>query len=109
MSSSCDAQLLTEIYEAISCEQLGIYISNDDYYRFLAALSDPEIVTTVLQWHGRADSALVDRLLEEKIWRDLAEVRDRPRIIPGAVELVVEVARRVPVAAPSGISRGPIS
>ncbi|MHB1509701.1 MAG: HAD family hydrolase [Acidimicrobiales bacterium] len=102
---SDDEQLLTEIYEAIFCEQLGIYISNDEYYHSLAGLSDPEIVTTVLQWHGRADSALVDRLLEEKIRRYLAEVRDRPRIVPGAVELVVEVARRVPVAIVTGAAR----
>jgi beta-phosphoglucomutase len=106
---SDDEELLAELYTAIFDEHLGFDLETDEYYRSLAGLSDAEIVTSVLGWTGRGDdSRLAARLLDEKIRRYKAEVRSHPRIAAEAVEFVVDVSRRVPVAVVTGAARAEV-
>jgi beta-phosphoglucomutase len=100
---SDDEPLLCDLFSSIFSEYLGVVLDVDEYYRSLAGLSDAEIVETILEMHDRGgDTELASFLQQEKTRRYCREVLKRPRIRPGAVHLVREVARLVPVGVVTG-------
>lgn len=91
-------QLLTDAFTAE-----GIELDPGHYDEHLLGLSDPEIVTRVLEHAGvEADAATRDRVLQAKIDAYREEIRREPRITPDAVEFVRALAAELPLAVASG-------
>jgi beta-phosphoglucomutase-like phosphatase (HAD superfamily) len=106
---SLDEPILDRLFQEVFA-QIGVELTSEEYYAHLAGLSDPEIVVTGLELHGRvADPALCADLLRAKIDRYKRVVLAEPTVPPAVVEAVRAVAARVPVAIGSGAVREEIA
>jgi beta-phosphoglucomutase-like phosphatase (HAD superfamily) len=100
---SDDEPILYRIFAELFAEH-GRPLSERDYYDRLAGHSDPEIVRL---WLGR-DHPDVDRVIDERVERYRAVVRDGSTVGPAVREAVHYAAGRVPVAIVSGAARAEI-
>lgn len=102
---SDDEPLLDRLYREVLAE-VGIRLTSEEYYRSLAGLSDPEIITRALELGGIAPTAgRRAQLLRAKIERYKAEVSRRPTISAEVAAFVRAIASRVPIAIASGALR----
>jgi beta-phosphoglucomutase-like phosphatase (HAD superfamily) len=102
---SLDEPILDRLFQEVFAE-IGIELTSEEYYAHLAGLSDPEIVATGLELHGRAaDPRLCDELLRAKIDRYKRVVLAEPTVPAAVADAVRLVAERVPVAIGSGAVR----
>jgi beta-phosphoglucomutase len=97
---SNDEPILCEIFQELFAQH-GRPLSAQEYFDQLAGLSDPKIVRT---WLGR-DHPAVDEVLEERIVRYRARVRDGSSIAEETRAAVRYAAERVPVAVVTGATR----
>src|ERR671936_2718455 len=97
---SQDGPILCELFQELFAEQ-GKPLSAQEYFDELAGLSDPEIVRT---WLGR-DHPAVAEVIEARIARYRARVRDGSSVPEVVREAVRYAAERVPVAIVSGAAR----
>jgi beta-phosphoglucomutase-like phosphatase (HAD superfamily) len=102
---SLDEPILDRLFQEVFA-QIGVELTSDEYYAHLAGLSDPEIVVTGLELHGRAaEPALCAELLRAKIDRYKRVVLAEPTVPAAVADAVRAVAARVPVAIGSGAVR----
>src|SRR5262249_20084525 len=102
---SLDEPILDRLFQEVFAE-IGVDLTSEEDYGHLAGLSDPEIVATGLELHGRvADEALCAQLLRAKIDRYKRVVLAEPTVPAAVAETVRLVAGRVPVAIGSGAVR----
>ena len=102
---SDDEQLLAELFQTIFAE-VGIDVPASLYFDEFVGYSDAEICQRLLARFGRpSDDGLVERLIARRTELYLAAQRERPTVRPQAVEMVRQVAARVPVAIASGAAR----
>lgn len=102
---SDDEQLLAELFHEIFAE-VGIDVPASLYFDEFVGYSDAEICRRLLARFGRADEdGLAERLIARRTELYLAAQRARPTVRPQAVEMVRQVAARVPVAIASGAAR----
>jgi len=81
----------------------GWAVSEDEYYRDYLALDDRGIVEHLYATHGRpVDRARRDELVNWKGQRYQEIIRDGLPGIPGAAELITQLAKRYPLAIASG-------
>jgi HAD superfamily hydrolase (TIGR01509 family) len=97
---SHDEPILCEIFMELFAEH-GKPLSAQEYFDFLAGLSDPEIVRT---WLG-SDHPDVDEVIEERIVRYRAAVADGSSVPEEVRDAVRYAAARVPLAIVSGAAR----
>lgn len=102
---SDDEQLLAELFHEIFAE-VGIDVPASLYFDQFVGYSDAEICRRLLARFGRGDeNGLAERLIARRTELYLAAQRARPTVRPQAVEMVRQVAARVPVAIASGAAR----
>ena len=101
---SDDEPLLARLFVQIFGE-VGIAVSEREYWDVYAGYSDPEIVRRVLARANRSDSELAARLLERRAALYLERVAVQSPITPAAADMARRVAGRVPVAIASGAAR----
>jgi beta-phosphoglucomutase len=102
---SLDEPILDRVFRELFAER-GIVFDSAFYYRELAGLADPEIVTRAYELHGRLpDPVDVERMLAERLARYQAIVAREPTLTPASVRFVQDAASRVPVAIGSGALR----
>jgi beta-phosphoglucomutase len=102
---SDDEQLLAELFHEIFAE-VGIDVPEGLYFDEFVGYSDAEICERLLARFGRADEdGLTDRLIARRTELYLEAQRKQPTVRPPAVEMVRQVAARVPVAIASGAAR----
>jgi beta-phosphoglucomutase len=102
---SDDEQLLAELFHEIFAE-VGIDVPASLYFDEFVGYSDAEICKRLLARFGRADEdGLTDRLIARRTELYLEAQRERPTVHPEAIEMVRQVASRVPVAIASGAAR----
>jgi beta-phosphoglucomutase len=99
---SDDEPILYGIYARLFAEH-GRPLSEEDYYRHLAGLSDPEIVH---RWLGRRDDA--EQVVHQRVSRYREAVADGSSIHPAVRRAVEYAAARVPVAIVSGAASAEI-
>jgi beta-phosphoglucomutase len=99
---SDDEPILYRIYAELFAEH-GRPLTETDYYRHLAGLSDPEIVH---RWLGRRDDA--ERVVHERVSRYAKAGADGSTIHPAVRGAAVYAAARVPVAIVSGATAAEI-
>jgi HAD superfamily hydrolase (TIGR01509 family) len=99
---SDDEPILYGIYAKLFAEH-GRPLSEDDYYRRLAGLSDPEIVH---RWLGYRDDA--EAVVHQRVIRYREAVADGSTVHAPVRRAVVLAAKRVPVAIVSGAARAEI-
>jgi beta-phosphoglucomutase len=97
---SNDEPILYGIFRELFAAQ-GKPLSEQEYYDRLAGLSDPEIVET---WLGKDHPAVAD-VIEQRIARYRAAVRDGSTVSEPVREAVRYAAEHVPVAVVSGAAR----
>lgn len=84
----------------------GVTLTRADYDAIYLGMDDRECFTEALTRHGKtAALPKVPDLIERKSARLMAEMAERPPVLPGAVELVRTLAKRVPLAICSGALR----
>jgi len=102
---SLDEPILDRLFQQVFAS-IGLRLTSEEYYAHLTGLSDPEIVVTGLELHGRAaDPELCTQLLRAKIDRYKQVVLAEPTVPATVAEAVRLVAERVPVAIGSGAVR----
>jgi beta-phosphoglucomutase-like phosphatase (HAD superfamily) len=99
---SDDEPILYRIYADLFAEH-GRPLTEADYYRHLAGLSDPEIVH---RWLGRRDDA--ERVVHERVSRYARAGADGSTIHSAVRGAVAYAAARVPVAIVSGAAAAEI-
>jgi len=99
---SDDEPILYGIYAKLFAEH-GRPLGEDDYYRRLAGLSDPEIVH---RWLGYRDDA--ESVVHQRVIRYREAVADGSTVHPPVRRAVALAAARVPVAIVSGAARAEI-
>jgi beta-phosphoglucomutase len=99
---SDDEPILYRIYARLFAEH-GRPLSEADYYRHLAGLSDPEIVH---RWLGRRDDA--ETVVHERVNRYREVVADGSTIHTEVRRALAHAAARVPVAIVSGAAAAEI-
>jgi HAD superfamily hydrolase (TIGR01509 family) len=99
---SDDEPILYAIYARLFAEH-GRPLTEGDYYRELAGLSDPEIVH---RWLGRRDDA--EGVVHQRVTRYREAVADGTTVHPPVRRAVAYAAARVPVAIVSGAARAEI-
>lgn len=102
---SDDEELLAELFVQIFAE-IGVAVTRELYFSDYAGLSDPEIVASVCERHGRGgEDGLVERLLHRRTELYLAAVAAHSPVRPEAADFARRAAERVPVAIASGAAR----
>jgi beta-phosphoglucomutase len=101
---SADEPLLARLFVQIFGE-VGIDVSETEYWDEYAGLSDPEIVRRVLARCNRSDPDLARQLLDRRAALYLKLAESESPITPAAADLARRVAGRVPVAIASGAAR----
>jgi len=102
---SDDEQLLAELFHTIFAE-VGIDVPAGLYFDEFVGYSDAEICERLLARFGRPnEDGLVERLIARRTELYLEAQHERPTVRPQAVEMVRQVAARVPVAIASGAAR----
>jgi HAD superfamily hydrolase (TIGR01509 family) len=99
---SDDEPILYGIYARLFAEH-GRPLGEDDYYRCLAGLSDPEIVH---RWLGDRDDA--ESVVHQRVARYREAVADGSTVHPPVRRAVALAAARVPVAIVSGAAAAEI-
>ena len=97
---SDDEPILYGIYAKLFAEH-GRPLTEADYYRHLAGLSDPEIVH---RWLGRRDDA--EQVVHERVNRYREAAADGSTIHACVRRAVADAAGRVPIAIVSGAAAG---
>jgi HAD superfamily hydrolase (TIGR01509 family) len=84
----------------------GVPLTRADYDAIYLGMDDRECFTEALTRHGKtAALPKVPELIERKSALLMAEVAQKPPVLPGAVELVRTLAKSVPLAICSGALR----
>ena len=99
---SDDEPILYAIYAKLFAEH-GRPLTEAEYYRHLAGLSDPEIVH---RWLGRRDDA--EQVVHERVNRYREAGADGSTIHAGVRRAVADAAARVPIAIVSGAAAAEI-
>jgi beta-phosphoglucomutase len=99
---SDDEPILYRIYARLFAEH-GCPLGEDDYYRHLAGLSDPEIVR---RWLGDRDDA--EAVVHQRVTRYREAVADGATVHTPVRRAVAFAAARVPVAIVSGAAAAEI-
>lgn len=84
----------------------GVTLTRADYDAIYLGMDDRECFTEALTRHGKAAALTkVPDLIARKSALLMAEVAERPPVLPGAVDLVRTLAKSVPLAICSGALR----
>lgn len=86
--------------------EIGLPLTEEDYYAKYLGFDDKGCFTAVLTAHGRpAPSSTIRDLVDQKARAYLAYIRNHLVIFPGVTQLVREAAARYPLAIASGALR----
>jgi HAD superfamily hydrolase (TIGR01509 family) len=84
----------------------GVPLTREDYDAIYLGMDDRECFTEALARHGKtAALPKVPEMIERKSRMLMAEIAEKPPVLPGAVDLVRALANRVPLAICSGALR----
>jgi len=84
----------------------GVPLTREDYDAIYLGMDDRECFTEALSRHGQTGAlADVPEMIARKSRLLMEEIAEQPPVLPGAVELVRELARSVPLAICSGALR----
>jgi beta-phosphoglucomutase len=84
----------------------GVPLTRDDYDAIYLGMDDRECFTEALSRHGKTAALKnVPEMIDRKSRLLMAEIAEKPPVLPGAVDLVRALADRVPLAICSGALR----
>jgi beta-phosphoglucomutase len=105
-----DEEQQYQVYAEIFYEEAGIRLSQEYYESRLASLTDPEIITAVLEQSGMtATTEAISRIGKLRVARYIERAVGSPPVRPGVVALMHELARHIPLAVVTGAPEAEVS
>ena len=99
-----------QVYAEVFYEEVGIRLVQEYYKSRLASLADPEIITAVLERSGIPVTAeVISRIGKQRVARYVERASGSPPVRPGAVALMHELARHIPLAVVTGAPEAEVS